>query len=447
MGGSLAATVAIANYDGMNVLLFLTQSFLVLLPFQVALSPYPGVDLPFSRAFAPILFLLFLSVSLIRRRLHIPWSRIAIFLAIYLSITFLSVLWAENTVWAVRRVLFLLSFFPLFPLFSGLRQEGVSGDRLVRPFVVGAAVAAFVAIAEWCSQYIFGVSRLFDFWTGAVLPVFLGPSFSDAVARYPSLLANIGGSTVLRASAFFPDPHIAAFYFGMALPLSCSYAFSERRLARKVMYAVFSGMLLIADLLTFSRGGYIGLVVGSGVFLSTRIGSVRFRPKTVLILFSFATVFVSVLFLLPQVRDRFVSAFSSSDGSNNARMSLYAESLGHIRRNPFGYGPGNYPLVVKPTAEYREPIYVHDLPLDIATESGILGASVFLLAIFSAIRETKRSASGPMFAISVSLAVFSGHALFEMPLYSVHILPVLLLLLSMADRQEVGQREKHPGII
>lgn len=433
MGRGFGPLFPIKIFHFMKLLFRLTQFFLFILPFQIAISPFSGIDLPFSRIFSPLLFLLFLVVSFSRRRIWISPSRESLFLYSFLFFSVLSVLWSENVSWAIRRSTFLLTFLPLFPVYLILLKEVPNAPiRLSRALVIGAGLSGFLGILEFLSQYIFGAAEVFRFWTEAILPLFLGKSFAASVSAYPSLLVNISGLTMLRVSSFFPDPHMAAFYMGLTLPLGIFLFLDEKSSQRKIFWGILSIFILSADLLTFSRGGYFGLLFGTCVMFLWSIAFKKEARKN-LSFFLGAAFFLSlsVLIVVSPIGERFISAFSSGEGSNMGRIEMYREAIRNITRQPWGYGLGNYPLAVKPTAEFREPIYAHDLFLDIATESGVFGAVFFLLAFVSVFMKLIRFRRGIFFAGAVSLAIFFGHALFEMPFYSVHILPVLLFFFAL----------------
>ena len=409
------------------------QAFLFLLPFQFALAPVSGIDLPFSRVLAPLLFLAWLSRGLATRDLRVPIGTVGGGLLIFLFFSLLSGTYAEKPDWSIRRMTFLLSYLPLFPVFSGLLTEyGRTGLRsLLSPFVAGASLAALVGLCQFAIQFAFGTPPVFHLWVETLLPFFLGPGFGEAVAEFPSLLVDLGGRTTLRASAFFPDPHILAFYMGFAFPIAAVLTRETRTPFRRTLFGISSILIVLADLLSLSRGGYIGLATGlitAFLILSERKDTMR---RMLVIAISASILFLSFATDTP-VRNRFLSSFSTEEGSNSGRLTLFREAAERISDHPFGYGLGNYPLAVKPTADYREPIYAHDLFLDIATESGIFAAAAFLSALLSAFFLLYRSRRDPISrAGSVSIAIFFGHALFETPLYSVHILPVLLLFLAL----------------
>lgn len=392
-----------------------------------------------------MLFLLWFARSLARRESRIPFDRIAAALGVFLFFSVFSIIFSEEKGWAIRRLSFLFSYLPLFPVFRSMLSEyGREGAyRLSFPLVVGAAASASVGLFQFGFQYVVGVGPAFHLWVDRVLPFFLGSGFSEAVSRFPSLLADIGGHTTLRASAFFPDPHMFAFFMGISLPLAVGMArigFLRHRFL-SLMPAVLIGA---ADLVSFSRGGYVGLTFGivTAAFLFVPRGQGAVSRKAVLSVAAFMSILSVFLILDTPVRDRLVSSFSSEEGSNQGRMAMFREAGMHVAKRPFGYGLGNYPLAVKPTAEYREPIYAHDLFLDIATESGVFSAFSFFLAIVFAFFGLVRCRDATIRLAAVSFAVFFGHALFETPLYSVHILPLLMFILALPAACAIESRHE-----
>lgn len=411
----------------------LSQAFLFLLPFQFALPVFPGVDLAFVRIFALALFFLWLIEGLIHKKILLPFSLEGLLLLSFIFLSSISYLWADNAGWALRRSTFFLSFFPLFFIFSSLIvNTGKKGALLLlQSFVFGAGLAALIGIVQFFSQFIFGVSRVFHFWIESVFPIFLGPSFAGAVAQYPSLLANIGGTTLLRATAFFPDPHMFAFYMGISAPLAFGLFLGETVRNKKFLFLLIFLLILSADFLSFSRGAYLGLTFG-GMFLLL-VSLVRAKKNQVIFFLGAALAIVSpILFFDNPIKSRFISSFSLEDGSNQGRLDLWRQASVDIARQPWlGYGIGNYPLIAKPTASYREPIYIHNMFLDIASETGMIGGLLFFFTIFLVMWRFLREKTLIGLSAAIALVIFFGHSLVELPLYSVHIFPLMLFLFAI----------------
>ncbi len=409
------------------------------LPFLFALNPAEGVDLHLSRLFALALFIMWMLRGLVRRDIRLPKSVPITFLLSFLFVSSVSCLWAANPLWSVRKSLFLLSFFPLLLVLCDMfAMEGRAiAGMLLKAFVHGAFLAASVGILQFVAQFIIGVDGIFHLLVGTVLPFFLGGSFGTEVAAYPSLLANIGGVTALRATAFFPDPHMFSYYMGMSLPFAVALAVLSRKSGERALYIGAAGVILLADLLSFSRGGYAGLVFAGFstlVILRKQILS-SYRSKVVVFL-SFFIIFLFISIPNP-VEYRLRSSFMIEEGSNSGRIAMWQEAGTHLLEAPFlGYGLGNYPLVVKPMADYREPIYAHDIFLDIAVETGLIGASFFSFGLFGGMFLLMKRQDILSRAAFVSLSLFVGHSLFENPLFSVHILPVFFLIIALLALNE-----------
>lgn len=420
----------------MNTFSWLLSLSFFLLPFQFALSPKEGFDLAVIRLVSPLLVLGWLLCGLLRRRIILPDILTTFFLTGFLVITSLSVFWSENRDFALRKEFFLLSFLPLLIVLSSVFEERKEFlPLLLKSFVYGAFLSACSGIAFFLSQFLFGVEKVFAFLTGSILPFFLGTAFAQSVAEHPSLLVNISGATILRASGVFPDPHMFAFYLGMASPIALAFTLLASSQKKKRIWSLVFVTILFADLLSFSRGGYVGLLAGGIFFLFVSGALSYWSQRQKMGVFFLIPFLVTAIFLSP-FGTRFLSSFSHTDGSNVERLRLWEEAVIHIGERPFfGVGLGNYPLLVKPGASYREPIYAHNLFLDIAVEVGVVGLFFFLgMLVLSSARLflwwkiKKDDWLAP--SLLTALVIFLAHAFFETPLFSVHVLPALLLLIA-----------------
>ena len=415
----------------MTTMMPLLQCFLFLIPFQWALSPVAGIDLPVIRVFSLGIIGVWFWNGLLQKRLFVVWNIQSGFLFSFWFLVGISMVYAPQENWAFRKLLFLFSFLPLSLVFVDV----ISQDRrramvLVKSLVLGATGSALVGILQFMSQFVVPLESLFSWWTGSLLPLFLGDTFARVVAEYPSLLVNLSGKTVLRASALFPDPHMHAFFLGLVLPLACWIAWYKRT----ILWGVVAVLIGVADILTFSRGAYLGmaLAVLVGVVLFVPTMEARAKKNVFLIVF-----LLGIVVMVPNpIAYRFQSGFSSDDGSVATRVVLFQEALTHIRENPWlGVGLGNYPLTVKPDALEREPIYVHNLWLDIAVEMGLIAAvffaGYFLRSLWVLYAQWQRKRDGFSLALFFSLVLFLGHSMVDTPIFSVHVLPVLLLVLAI----------------
>lgn len=399
-----------------------------LLPFQFSLGSFGTSDVPILRLVTPLIVLIWAAHNLISKKWPLPKPLPLFAFTAFLGWMTLSFFWAENPSWAIRKIVFWLSFFPIFLVLISYFQIKEVRQKSLQGLVWGGAAIALVGIIQFSLQFFIPLSVLSEV-IFASLPFFLGENFAGTVAQYPSIFVNIGGITFLRALAFFPDPHIFAYYVAMLIPLAGYLAFQKHAgLREKIIPAI----LLLATLLSFSRASYVALLT-SGIILGA-IGIWQLRKK-ISVPAVLALLGIGVFLAFSPIATRFVSSFSIEDGSVSERSRLNHEALTYIKDAPFtGVGLGNYPLLVKPSAEPREPIYVHNLYLDIAVEIGLVGLFFFLLFIFSCLPKPIFSPGillSYQTALLLSLIIFLTHSLFEYPLFSLHVLPLFLIIIAL----------------
>jgi O-antigen ligase len=291
---------------------------------------------------------------------------------------------------------------------------------------MGGVLVSLVALTQFILQFFWSLEEVLSFWLGSVNPFFLGSELAEVVERYPSLLVNILGETYLRTTAFFPDPHTLSLYLGAILPLA--YVWQRER---GVVYKISFGIISIAFLMAFSRGGYVALLITSlvGVTLLGVAPLVKYW-KTFLVI---SSCFFVLIFSTP-LGGRFISIWSMDDGSRVERIRLLQEAAGFVMEHPWlGVGIGNYPLALSSDIALDDPVYAHNLYLDIAVEQGLIGLILFLLAVTLFLREGylnwKLTGNAYTIAAFLGLVYLLAHGLFEVPIYSYHVLAVMLLLM------------------
>ena len=405
--------------------------FSLYIPLQIALSPASDIDLASLRLFSLLLFLIWLTHSLLIKKVFIPLDLSSLFLYSTLFFALFSLFLAQMPFWGIRKILFIYSLFPIYLVFSSfVRQKGTL--FIAKGLVLGSFVVSIIGIGQFIAQFIFGLDRTYAFWGRNIAPLFLGNAFSQAVLEHPSWLVNISGNTVFRAISVFPDPHMFSFYMGMTLPLAVFLYMGSTR--SRSLYLLSALSLLLADLLTFSRGGYLGLLAGAAVaaiiYLRNKPADQRRFSRLALGTLSL----LLLLYLVPPIKDRFLASFDLNDGSNQGRIALWKKSLDTVIENPLGIGIGNLPLVFEPTASYRDPIYAHNLYLDVASEMGtpaLIGLLLTLASVSYLFWKNSKTNSLHLGYLS-SIAIFSTHSLVETPLYSVHVLALFFILLSFS---------------
>lgn len=412
--------------------------FSIYLPFQLATNPTDSLDLASVRLLIPLFFLCWLFLGLYKKNLRIPTNPASLFLYSFIFLSFFSLFFAENISWAIRKILFLISIFPTYFIFQNAQKEK-STLNIIEGLVYGSFAVSVVGLIQFFSQFFFDLDKILAFWGTYIIPLFLGNNFSAAVLEYPSWLVNISGQTLFRAISVFPDPHMFAYYLGMTAPLSLALYFYHKR--KMVFYLWAFCIIFITLLLTFSRGGYMGFSVAVIFALSYILINSRQSFQIALKAIIVSLVLAGLLYSINPLRTRFLASFDFEEGSNRGRIELWEKTSSVILENPWGVGIGSLPLSISPTATYRQPIYAHSLYLDIAAEMGIFALFYFVTSLILFCIFLYRSAQNNFLHLAIlsSLIFFATYSIVETPIYSVHILTLLLILLSFSNPDEYSK--------
>jgi O-antigen ligase len=197
--------------------------------------------------------------------------------------------------------------------------------------------------------------------------------------------------------------------------------------------------LLVALALTLTRSAWVGAFVGLAVLFSLR------DLRMLAVLPILAALFVA---LAPaSLTDRAYSMFDVNDPSNRDRVAMMRSGMRMIRDHPLtGVGPNMVPRVYQ---QYRDPLavhasnpHLHNVPLQIAAERGLLALFAWAWFVVVAARDLWRRfrtsempslAAGGLAAIGAMLAA----GFFEYNFGDSEFLMLLLVLITLpfaADR-------------
>lgn len=178
----------------------------------------------------------------------------------------------------------------------------------------------------------------------------------------------------------FGNPNDLALHLVMMTPLAITLGFASRKWLAKICYFSMAALFIAANTVTYSRGGFLGLIAVSAV-LVWKLGR-RARAKV-----SIMAILSSLLFLLFAPGNyglRMLSIFIPAldpVGSSDQRMDLLIRSIIVSLRNPWGIGIGNFPIV-----GYRN-LGTHNSYTQVSSELGILGLLAYLTFILAPLRK------------------------------------------------------------
>ncbi len=403
------------------------------LPFQVALNVSSDVDLLSGRLLILLLFFVWVIKNFKGKKLL--WQKSQAALILFFIIAAISVLVVQNQGWAIRKILVFASIFPIFFIAVDLVGTREQLKKIFWIITGSASMAGLIAFCQFLAQFVFGYETVFNFWSQRIAPLFYGQTFGQAVIQNPSWLVEIGGQTLMRAIGLFPDPHMLAFYLGIASPLVLALAFKEKKY-QIFLFAVY-GFLLAVLLLTFSRGGYLGLAASAAAMVI--FSWQRLKPKAKVFISSlFFVAIVLIILIGAPIINRFFSSFGLVEGSNSGRIKIWEETLNQAKQTPLlGVGLGNYPLSLNFNESYRSAITSHNLYLDILVETGIFGLLAWLWflggAALSVLKEIKHGALAvPALGVLGALIYFVVHSFFETAIFNPTVLAFLMIILGLS---------------
>lgn len=180
----------------------------------------------------------------------------------------------------------------------------------------------------------------------------------------------------------FDNPNDLALHLVTMAPLAVCLMFGRRGPLKKVVYGLAALLAVAGVVVTFSRGGFLGLVVAAGV-LGWKLAR-RNRPL-VFVLGAFALA-AFVLAAPSEYGGRLSSIFGGdATGSSSARQELFWRSVIVALRYPaFGVGLGNFHF-----KSIHEQVS-HNSYTQVAAEMGLAAMLVYCLFVFTPLRRLAR---------------------------------------------------------
>jgi putative inorganic carbon (hco3(-)) transporter len=173
---------------------------------------------------------------------------------------------------------------------------------------------------------------------------------------------------------------------------------------KKALGYVSAALMIHTVLIHFSRGAMLGMIVVAAATLMV------IPRKPIYYVAVLAAVLLALRLAGPEVRDRFMTIFASSeerDGSAQSRLDLWRDMSDAIGRHPvFGLGPDHWPLTA---ASYGWPPGKegHGLWVQTTAELGLPGGAFFLLIYLLSVVALFRWIWGRFGPVDPTLSVFA----------------------------------------
>ncbi len=261
---------------------------------------------------------------------------------------------------------------------------------------------------------------------------YLTGSYETTTWTDTQLFSDISG----RIYSTFQNPNVFGEYLLFLIPLALAMCIIAKEKFHKVVYG---GCLLAALgclILTYSRGCWLGLIAGLGLFI-------LLLYKKALIPLVLAAPF-SILVIPQNILNRFMSIGNLKDGSTAFRVYVWRGTVEMLQKVwPTGVGLGSYSFEVSYApfaymdimAPHSHSLYFHQI-----SETGIFGFIVFILLAFYTLKQLfmvyKRPKSRELQVLAVALisgfVSFLIQGFFDNTFYNYRMYMLFFALLSLA---------------
>jgi len=193
----------------------------------------------------------------------------------------------------------------------------------------------------------------------------------------------VGLRIVGAVGGFFGNPNDLATSLDLLLPLAIALTLLNHGIKR-LFFGICSVILIAGVIVTFSRGGFLGLIAMSGVLL-WKVG----RQNRAVTALAFAIILGAFLLAMPGgYAGRISSIFNVAEdqtGSTEARRDLMNRAASIAAHHPLiGVGMGNFHIY-----SIHEQV-AHNSYLETAAELGIVGLLAYLGFIIAPLRSLKK---------------------------------------------------------
>lgn len=245
---------------------------------------------------------------------------------------------------------------------------------------------------------------------------------------------------IVRSFASFGNPNYLAEYMTLYLPLAVGLWLRQPK--RRLEMTLLTGAMVVALLLTYSRGGWLAAMIAFLLLILMR------APRYSV--FFFVGALAAPLVAPESIIRRVVSAFTTADTSNAYRLNLW-RGIGEMLKKFWVLGAGlGAQAFSKVYQEFMLPearaAHAHNTYLEMFAEVGILGLIAMLWLLLAVIRRTFNVGTNTRNSVLIAAvpAAMTGllfHGLVEHIWYNPKLLFAFWAVAGLGMGMALGDRE------
>ena len=406
-------------------------------------------------------------------------SKFYLFLFAFLLISILSLIIAEDIVAGVKKILFLANIFVFYILIVNIIKTKKSFLRAIKALAVAGGLTIIIGFFQLLSVLKYPLYAFWQFWAENVSTVFYGKNLGELMTYSNTWFSYYDSAPpTLRLFSIMPDSHSFAMICIFSVPLFLILLkFFQKDIQKRKILKTFFILSILGIILSGSRGAWLSIIFPLMIlfylffkqiepFLSRRV----FVPLILFFLLFAISVFYPPVFYKFQSWQSgqdissdslifFKRARSISDideVSNKGRIEIWRQTIFSIARHPIlGIGIGNYPLALDQNiSAAKRGSSAHNLYLDIATETGILGILAFLAILYFILKKSwmifRKSPDNLYKFYALCFGVFLiwilGYSFFDVTLFNDKVLMFFMVelgLLFAIDKMQQNNLDKR----
>jgi hypothetical protein len=218
-------------------------------------------------------------------------------------------------------------------------------------------------------------------WLGLAVSVFL--SF-NAISDFRAGRLLVTGTRVAGViGGMFGNPNDMALHLVTMVPIAIALFFTRRNLFAKSIYLLCAMLLVAGIVVSFSRGGFLGLL-GAGGVLAWKLGRKNRLAVALCVIFAAVTLFLIAPGDYGSRLGTIANVSSDLTGSSSQRYALLIRSILVSLRHPlFGIGMGNFHFMA-----LRESVS-HNAFTQVSAEMGLAALALYVWFMITPLRRLR----------------------------------------------------------